>query len=508
MPLSFLTEQKENDLPPWKLLIIDDEEDIHHVTTMALKRFELEGRKLSFLHAYSAAEAKEVLLVEDNIALIFLDVVMEADDSGLILAKWIREELSNKFSRIVLRTGQPGQAPEEQVIVDYDINDYKEKTELDRKKLFTTVYAALRAYRDIVEIEEARKYQEQYRNGLERVIQSTTNVLEQHSLTKFFSGLLQQIMSLLRIEQNSVLIQITGVGAVYSENDFRIIAQISDDNGDDSIDHVAYQYFNKAIAQKRSIYEGDVLVGYFPSQTGKVSLLYLKGISSLSKIDAKLLEIFSGNVSLAFDNLLLNNEVVETQEELIYKLGDVVESRSKEAGNHIRRMSEVSYMLALKLGLSNEESELLKQAAPMHDIGKVAIADKILLKPGKLTELEMEEMKRHAQIGSDILAGSKRPILQAAAIISEQHHEKYDGTGYPNKLKGEAIHIYARIVAAADVFDALTHKRCYKNAWPLEQVIEFFKQASGNHLDPKIVTILLDNINSAVAINNRYKDTK
>lgn len=505
MPLSFLA--KKNTTPaivPWKVLIVDDEEDIHHITQMALKRFTLDDKKLTFLNAHSANEAKEILSNEKDIALIFLDVVMETDDAGLKLAKWIRQDLGNKFSRIVLRTGQPGQAPEEQVIVDYDINDYKEKTELDRKKLFTTVYSALRAYRDIIEVETARKYQEQYRNGLERVIESTSNVLEQRSLTKFFSGLLQQIMSLLKIEQSSVLLQITGLGAVYSKNDFKVIAQISDDNGDDSIDQEAYKYLNLAIERQESIFENDVLVGYFPSQSEKVSLLYLKGITSLSAIDTKLLEIFSGNVSLAFDNLLLNREVIETQEELIYRLGDVVESRSNEAGNHIRRMSEVSYMLAKKLGLSPEEAELLKQAAPMHDIGKIATPDKILLKPGKLDDEEMEEMKRHPSIGFDILKGSERPILKAAAIISEQHHEKFDGTGYPNKLKGEDIHIYARIVAVADVFDALTHKRCYKDAWAMDDVINFFKTASGNHLDPKVVSMLLENVDLAVAINNKY----
>jgi response regulator RpfG family c-di-GMP phosphodiesterase len=506
MPLSFLAKAATPKVIPWKVLIVDDEEDIHHITQMALKRFTLDDKSISYLNAYSASEAKEILSNEKDIALIFLDVVMETDDAGLQLAKWIRQDLGNKFSRIVLRTGQPGQAPEERVIVDYDINDYKEKTELDRKKLFTTVYSSLRAYRDIIEVETARKYQEQYRNGLERVIESTSNVLEQRSLTKFFSGLLQQIMSLLRIEQRSVLLQITGIGAVYSKNDFKIIAQISDDNGDDSIDQEAYKYLNMAIERQESIFENDVLVGYFPSQSEKVSLLYLKGITSLSKIDTKLLEIFSGNVSLAFDNLLLNREVIETQEELIYRLGDVVESRSNEAGNHIRRMSEVSYMLAQKLGMPHEEAELLKQAAPMHDIGKIATPDKILLKPGKLDYDEMEEMKRHPSIGFDILKGSERPILKAAAIISEQHHEKFDGTGYPNKLKGENIHIYARIVAVADVFDALTHKRCYKEAWAIEDVIDFFKTASGNHLDPEIVTMMLDNVDLAIAINNKYAD--
>jgi len=504
MPLSFLKQTNTNTLRPWKIAIIDDEEDIHTITKMALKRFILDERGLTFIHAYSAEEGKRVLTEESDVALIFLDVVMETDDAGLMLAKWLREELDNHFTRIVLRTGQPGQAPEEKVIVDYDINDYKEKTELSRTKLFTTVFTALRAYRDIISIEKARVYQEQYRLGLERVISSTSNVLEKRTLQQFFSGLLQQVVSLLHSDQPSALLQVTGVGAIYTEHDYRVIAQISDDNGDDSLDSEIYQYLNKAIEQKCSIFEDNILVGYFPSQGDTISLLFLKGIHDLSNIDRQLLEIFSGNVSLAFDNLLLNQEIIDTQEDLIYRLGDVVESRSNEAGNHIRRMSEVCYLLAKKIGLPESECSLLRQAAPMHDIGKVATPDAILLKPGRLDDNEMTVMKDHAEIGYKILHGSNRAILQNAAIISQQHHEKFDGSGYPQQLQGEDIHIFARIVAVADVFDALTHKRCYKKAWPIEEVINTMNESSGSHFDPKILEVLMDNLDLAIAINHKY----
>jgi len=506
MSLSFLAEPEKITLPPWKVVIVDDEKDIHSITKMALKRFTLDGRGLIFLHAYSAEEARQVLSTEQDIALVFLDVVMETDDAGLKLAKWIREEIENRLIRIVLRTGQPGQAPEEQVIVEYDINDYKEKTELNRKKLFTTVFSALRAYRDLIKIEEARAYQESYRQGLERVIDATSEVWEKRTLQHFFSGLLQQIVSLLRMDQSAMLLQIKGVGAIYSENDYRIIAKIGEGSDDDVIDEEVYDYLNKAIKQQQSIFEGDILVGYFPSQSDKVSLLFLKGVTKLNDIDKKLLEVFSANVSLAFDNLLLNREIVETQEDLIYRLGDVVESRSHEAGNHIRRMAEVSHFIARKLGLPDEECDLLKQSAPMHDIGKIGTPDEVLLKPGKLDDAEMTIMKEHPSIGHKILNGSPRPILQAAAIISEQHHEKFDGSGYPKGLKAEEIHIYARIVAVADVFDALTHKRCYKKAWPIAKVIDVMQGSSGSHFDPNVLTILMDNIDAALSINAKYTD--
>jgi len=505
MSLSFLAEENVSTEPPWKVAIIDDEEDVHTITKMALKRFELEGRKLEFIHAYSAEEGKKILKEHKDIALIFLDVVMETDDAGLELAKWIRTELENHFVRVVLRTGQPGQAPEEEVIVNYDINDYKEKTELDRKKLFTTVFSALRAYRDIIAVEEARKYQELYRSGLERVINSTSDVLNRHTLKQFFNGLLQQVLSILRLDTTGIFVQLSGLGLVYSDKDIEIIAQTHENNTEELSKSIE-PYIEKAIQQKRSIKEDDVLIGYFPSQGEKVSLLCLKGIQNLDELDLKLLEIFSSNVGLAFDNLLLNQEITETQEELIYRLGDVVESRSKEAGNHIRRMSEVSYLLAKELGLDEEQADLLKKAAPMHDIGKIATPDSVLLKPGRLDDDEMKVMKMHSAVGYKILSGSTRPILQSAAIISQQHHEKYDGTGYPDGIGGDDIHIFARIVAVADVFDALTHKRCYKEAWPREDVVKFMEEGAGSHMDPNVVEKLLANIDTCYQINDAYKD--
>ena len=137
----------------------------------------------------------------------------------------------------------------------------------------------------------------------------------------------------------------------------------------------------------------------------------------------------------------------------------------------------------------------------MHDVGKIATPDQILLKPGKLTDQEMEIMRQHTQIGYDILKGSERPILKAAAIISHQHHEKYNGSGYPRKMVGEEIHVYARIVALADVFDALIHRRCYKGAWPIDDVISLIVSEKGKHFDPKLVDILVNNLDQFIDIN-------
>ena len=142
----------------------------------------------------------------------------------------------------------------------------------------------------------------------------------------------------------------------------------------------------------------------------------------------------------------------------------------------------------------------------MHDIGKVGIPDSILNKPGKLTPQEWLVMKTHAALGYEMLKHSKRPILKAAAIVAREHHEKWNGEGYPRKLKGEQINIYGRITAVADVFDALGSERCYKKAWPLEKILNLFQSERGEHFDPKLVDLLLENLDKFLSIRDAYKD--
>ncbi len=204
----------------------------------------------------------------------------------------------------------------------------------------------------------------------------------------------------------------------------------------------------------------------------------------------------------------LNREIIATQKEVISTMGAIGETRSKETGDHVKRVAEYSKLLALKHGLSPEESEQIKMASPMHDIGKVGIPDNILNKPGKLSEEEFEIMKTHAQLGHDMLKNSQQPLLKMAAIISNEHHEKWNGSGYPRGLKGKEIHIYGRITAIADVFDALGHDRVYKKAWPLEKILELFREEQGKHFDPELVDLFMDNLDEFLAIKNRFDGTK
>ena len=202
----------------------------------------------------------------------------------------------------------------------------------------------------------------------------------------------------------------------------------------------------------------------------------------------------------------LKKEIVDTQREIIFTMGAIGESRSKETGNHVKRVAEYSYLLAKLHGLDESEAELIKESSPMHDIGKVAIPDEILKKPGKLTHEEFEIMKNHSQIGYDMLKHSNRPILKAASIIAYEHHEKYNGKGYPKGLKGDEIHIYGSITAIADVFDALGSDRVYKKAWSDEKIINLFIEETGEHFHPELANLFLANFEKFTQIREKFKD--
>ncbi len=203
----------------------------------------------------------------------------------------------------------------------------------------------------------------------------------------------------------------------------------------------------------------------------------------------------------------LNREIIDTQKEIIFTLGGIVETRSIETTNHLARISRYTYLLACKAGRSSDEAEILKLASPMHDIGKIGIPESILNKPGELTLEESEIFKTHPKIGYDILKKSNRPILKTAAIIAYQHHERWDGSGFPRGLKREDIHPYARITAIVDAFDTLvTTKRHKHTSWSSDKIIKEFKMEKGKRFDPKLTDIFLENIKEFFAILEAYPE--
>ncbi len=202
----------------------------------------------------------------------------------------------------------------------------------------------------------------------------------------------------------------------------------------------------------------------------------------------------------------LTQEIEDTQREVVFTMGAVAESRSKETGNHVKRVAEYSKILATAYGLPKEQVELLKQASPMHDIGKVAIPDAILNKPGRFNDQERKIMDTHAELGYNMTNNSERPLLKAASIVAYEHHEKYNGKGYPQGKSGEDIHIYGRITAIADVFDALGSDRVYKKAWDDEKILKLFREERGEHFDPTLVDMFFENLDKFFEIRDTFKD--
>ncbi|MDF1884017.1 nitrate- and nitrite sensing domain-containing protein [Sulfurimonas sp. SAG-AH-194-C21] len=213
-----------------------------------------------------------------------------------------------------------------------------------------------------------------------------------------------------------------------------------------------------------------------------------------------------GTMTDISDAKYLEQEIIDTQKDIIMTMGAIGESRSKETANHVNRVAEYSYLLAKLCGEDKHQAELVKMASPMHDIGKVGIADGILHKAGKLTSSEWKIMQTHSELGYEILKGSDREILKLAATIAYTHHEYYDGSGYPRGLKGANIPKAGRIVAIVDVFDALGSDRCYKKAWEIDKVIEYIRQEKDKMFDPYLVDIFLDNIDDFLAIKAMYQD--
>ncbi len=499
--------QEQNAARPWKILIVDDEKQIHNVTSIALRRLVFENRPLAFISAFSAAEALVTLRQHQDIAVILLDVVMEEEDSGLKLARMIRRDLGNRMTRIILRTGQPGQAPEGQVIMEYDINDYKEKTELTAQKLFSTVVTALRSYRDLVAMETSKR-------ALEKIIEASVTIFEIQSLRSFASGVLTQLIVLLDLWGEASDCETAGLLAVKTEEEeaFCIYAG----NGDyqdrvgatlqDAIPADIYQLVRQAVQAKSSLFLPGQLCAFFQSKRGAESILYIDSPAPVNDWDRRLIDVYCANVAIAFENLLLNKEIEETQKEVIITLGEMAEARSRETGFHVKRVAECSALLAKAYGMPPEDVEVLRMASSMHDVGKLAIPDAILNKPGRLTPAEFEIMKTHCQIGNEMLKNSQRTVMKSAAMIALQHHEKFDGTGYPCGLKGNDIHIFSRITALSDVFDALGAVRSYKQPWPMQDILNYISQERGKHFDPHLIDIFMNCLDAIMAIRQRYQD--
>ncbi|MBK8285590.1 MAG: DUF3369 domain-containing protein [Ahniella sp.] len=393
---------------PWRVLIVDDEPEVHNVTKLVLGSFRFEHRPLQFLHAHSGREARELIAANPDVSVMLLDVVMETEQAGLDVVRHVRETLGNSFVRIVLRTGQPGQAPEHDVIANYDINDYKEKTELTAQKLSTMMYATLRAHRDIMTIEANKR-------GLERVIHASARIFSHQHSHEFASAVLDQLAGLVGLDRGALYCKVAKPGS--QTPDHFVVAAATGEyagfvqgNADERLPPRIVDSLKQAYRQKDHQFGPDHYVLHFTDSHRTESLLYVGESWALSPLDMKLVEVFCTNVSIAFENLHLQREMFDSQVEVVTLLAGLAESRSRDTLNHVRRVGMVAELLGELHGLDPQARVMLRYAAPLHDIGKIGIPDAILNKPGRHTDDETTIMRTHAKLGAQWLSASRLPL--------------------------------------------------------------------------------------------------
>jgi HD-GYP domain-containing protein (c-di-GMP phosphodiesterase class II) len=348
------------------------------------------------------------------------------------------------------------------------------------------------------------------KQGLEAIIKSTAKVFKNQSLEKFGASVLVQLSDILNNDFESEI----DAGYLIGMPNSRVLVMAGtkkfknkvgktlEESMPDNVITCYKDFFNTG----GECIKDNAYTGVFRTSEGFISILYIEGFGRLTDIEQNLVRIYANNIAIGFDNVSLSREIINTQKEVILTLGEIVETRSQETAHHVTRVAESCYLLAKKCGFDEKTCEILRLAAPMHDVGKIGVPEAILNKPGKLTDKEFLIIQQHSKTGYEILNKSNRPIMKAAACVALQHHEHWDGNGYPEGLSGENIHIYGRIAAIADVFDALSHKRCYKNAWQMPEIVRLFKTEAGKHFDPELVDIFISHIGEFEEINARFPE--
>ncbi|MGB9795713.1 HD domain-containing protein [Fervidobacterium riparium] len=453
----------------WKILVVDDEPDVHAITSVVARDIVFEGKKVKLYSAYSSQEAKEILENVEDIALAIIDVVMEGDDAGLELVKYIREKIGNKLIRLVIRTGQPGYAPPREIIVKYDINDYREKAELSSNGLYTMIISRLREYRDIVELEIQKRLLERGNFYSSMLFSDGQKSVDDYKM--YIESLFDDFS---RILNNEAVVK-------YVESDRNALVDLPDIKFFDNLKHTEV------------VWKDDRICEFFVSESvGSGKVIKAEFSKQLTETQKNFLTVIVDRFASGITNYLISKDLVETLYKIIYILSEVTETRSLETGEHVRRVGKLSRLFASSLGFGEEYLDVIEIASMLHDVGKIGIPDSILNKPGRLSDEEFEIMKKHVLVGYKILSQVEHPVFEIASNIALYHHENWDGSGYLKGLKGDDIPIEARIVAIVDVYDALMSDRVYRPKWNENDVLEYIKDQEGKKFDPEICKIFFE----------------
>ena len=469
----------------WKLLVVDDEPDMRALTRINLKGFRFADRSLEIIEAGSASEARAMLALHTDIAVALIDVVMETDDAGLRLVEFIRKDLQNALVRLIIRTGQAGLAPERYVIDHYDIDDYKDKTELTATHLYTAVRSCVKSYRDLRAIDLNRV-------GLQHVLMAAPDIyrISNRSLGQFFQGVLTQVVGLCNLSGNSFISTIDGVIATFDESETTVQASSGTLNSQDRFDHIRGECIQAVLSGKvPEMLRKDAYVVPLLVQRKPVGFIYIEPTHDLDESDRALVAMMAQQCSSALENLRLHVDLTTSYDHMIDMLARIAEFKDSATGSHINRIDQYTRLVALELGLSEEEAAHVGRASRLHDVGKIGIPDAILRKPGKLTEEEYITVRKHTHIGKSILDNDA--YLSTACDIATHHHERWDGSGYPEGRPSREFHIATRIVSVIDVFDALISHRPYKLPWDPALAAQEVEKGAGTQFDPTVVVAVL-----------------
>lgn len=494
----------EHVLKPWTLMIVDDEVGLHEVTRLVIKRLIFGGRQMRIVSAFSAEEARAMLETDRDIAVALIDVVMEDDQAGLGLVRDMREKFGMAHTRIILRTGNPGMAPEREVMQHFQIDDYRDKTELTSDRLFTLVYSSLRSYQTVTTLEQTAK-------GLKHIIESAGNLSRRENFVDFLSGLAMQISGIAGAHDGLLLVAdaigfskgAEGAKVVFSAGAYTSwLAQ--------GLKTVAPSALVKRIegASTKDTLEvfDDGLMVSFWSPAREHFVLWLPMPAKPAVEVLRILREFLEKFRLAFENARLQEEIIDAQRVALHRVCEAVERRTPNFDQHVLRVAKYSRLLAELAGLPPNQVQQLETAAPLHDIGKVTIPDDIFKRHGFLDAAETKIWQNHAQAGWAILIASYSEILQLGASIALTHHERWDGSGYPRGLKGEEIPLHGRIVGLVDVFDALMSKRAHKEPFSFERTAQVVQGGAGKLFDPHLAKLLLAHGDAFKAIFDAYPD--
>ncbi|MFM2041638.1 MAG: hypothetical protein RLY86_214 [Pseudomonadota bacterium] len=483
-------------LKPWLILIVDDDPEVHAMTRLVMKKFSFAGRAVQFLSAYSAEEALQILRNDPGIAMILLDVVMETDDAGLRLVPRIREELNNDAVRIILRTGQPGQAPEDAVIHGYDINDYKAKTELTAQKLGTATVAALRSYEHITTLQRSRK-------GMERIVEASNTLFTLRAVDRFAEAVLRELSRVLDIPLDGLVCVPRG----QAKTDAQILAGTGRHAGAagmplaTSVDLDLAGRILTVLRERRHYYADGLLILWLRTSDGRDAAACMHVGRDLDDLEQRLAEVLGSKIAIGFDNLHLYDQLKRAHKATVIALAGLAEYKDPDGGgDHVLRLSrlvtEIAFMLrtdpALAEQIDDEFLDLIAMGSMLYDIGMVGVPDRIIMKQAELDPDERRLMEAHCERGAALLEKASRMVeesnyLSFGAAIARAHQERWDGSGYPNRLKGADIPLAARVVAVADVFDALTHKRSWREAVTVADALKQIEAGAGTQFDPAVV---------------------